>query len=186
MTTLELNPIPAGEAPAASPAPPPGTSVSDIVKKALAANLPIDTLTSLYLKLRAAKDDLNQQAKSKLAPINEGMDALEAHFLAKMTELGVDSLKNAAGTPYKTEKVSITVADNAAFVDYTLTRALSGLTVSDAAKAAIKQAIIDSGQLALIEARASKSAVEALLEETHELPPGLNRRSEYAVNVRSS
>lgn len=187
-TTLQLNPIPAAEPVAAAPETKPATGVTvvDIVKKAIDSGADVAQLTSTYLKLRNAKSDLAEQAKKKTAPINEALDLIENHFLAKMNELSVDSLKNAAGTPYKQESVSITVADNSAFVDFVLTRALSSLQVTDAARGAIKNAIIDSGQLALIEARASKTACEAFLEETMELPAGLNRRSEFKVNVRAS
>lgn len=187
MATLELNPIPAApDAPAAPATKPACPNVADIVRKALQGTPDMAQLTTLYLKLRGAKKDLDEQAKAKTRPLCESMTLIENHFLDKMNELKVDALKNDAGTPYKSERVSITVADNQAFVDYTLTRALAGLNVSDAAKEAIKNAIVDSGQLALIEARASKSAVEALMEETKELPPGLNRRVEATVNVRAS
>lgn len=191
-TKLELNPIPSAEQQAPAPAPaatPPAAtapSVADIVQNAIASGTDVAALTTLYLKLRGAEADLKDQAKKKLAPIQTGMELIENHFLAKMNELGVDSLKNAAGTPYKTEKTSITVADNSAFVDFVLTRALSGMPLKDEAKVAIKSAIIESGQLALIEARASKTACEQYLQEMRELPAGLNRRSEFAVNVRAS
>lgn len=183
--TLELKPIPAEPAQAPAPATAAPTVV-DIVKNGIATGADVATLTGLYLKLRAAKQDLDKQAKAKLAPLNESMDLIENHFLAKMNEMSVDSLKNAAGTPYKQESVSITVADNSAFVDFVLTRALQGLQVTDQAKEAIKNVIIDSGQLALIEARASKTACESYMEEVGELPAGLNRRSEFKVNVRAS
>lgn len=183
MTTMELKPIPTA---AASVKPPAGVDVRAVVTKAIEGGAPIDQITAIYLKLRNAKKDLDEQAKAKARPITEALDAIESHFLAKMNELGVDSLKNEAGTPYRSERVSITVADNSAFVDYVLTRALLALQVSDAAREKVKEAIIESGQLALIEARASKTAVEALLEETQELPPGLNRRVEATVNVRAS
>ena len=103
-----------------------------------------------------------------------------------MIELGTDSLKNEAGTPYRTEAVSITCADSQAFMDYVLDRALQALPVKPEARDAIKQAMIESGQLMLLEARPSKSAVETLLQETQELPAGLNRRVEAKVNVRSA
>lgn len=191
-TTLQLNPIPAAgaeAAPAASAAttkPAAGVNVVDIVKKGIESGADAATLTGLYLKLRNAKKDLDEQAKSKTKPLVEALDMIENHFLTKMNEMGVDSLKNAAGTPYKQESVSITVADNSAFVDFVLSRALQALPVSEAARESIKNAIIESGQLALIEARASKTACETFLEETQELPAGLNRRSEFKVNVRAS
>lgn len=186
--TLELKPIPTGDAdvggtqaaPAAAP------TVADTIRAAIAAGADAATLTRAYLKMRAAKADLEDQAKKKLAPIKDSMEQIENHFLAKMLEMGVDSLKNAEGTPYKTTKTSVTVADNSAFVDFVLTQALSGLPVSEEARNKIKQAMIESGQLALIEARASKTACEAYLEETHELPAGLTRRAEVAVNIKAS
>lgn len=195
---LELNPLPAGDAPVAAQAPAPaaavvntapgpGTTLLDIVQRAVQAEKPdMPLLTSVYVKLRNTKKDLDEQAKTKTRPLVEGMELIEACFLAKMLELGVDSLKNERGTPYKTEQVSITVADNATFMDFILTRALEALPVSEQARVAIKSAIVESGHLALLEARASKSAVEALLEETKELPPGLNRRVEAKVNVRTA
>lgn len=190
MATLELNPIPgATDAKVVAPnvAPAPGATIVDVVRRAIEGGKPdIAILTGIYLKLRNTKKDLETQAKAKIAPLNEGMDMIEACFLSKMLELGVDSLKNERGTPYKSEQVSITVADNSAFVGFVLDRALAGLPVSEAAREVIKKAIFESGQLALIEARASKSAVEAFLEETQELPPGLNRRAEAKVNVRTA
>lgn len=185
--TLELKPIPdAAPAAQAAPANEGFPSLTDLVKRYIDNGADIATLTALYLKLRNSKKDLDEQAKKKTGPIVAGMDLIENHFLAKMLEMKVDSLKNDAGTPYRSEKVSITVADNSAFVDYVLDRALQALPVTPEARDAIKAAMIDSGQLALIEARASKSAIEALMEETKELPPGLNHRVEATVNVRAS
>lgn len=180
-TVLQLNPIP--EAPAAVEATHP---LLALVERAVTAEKPnVEQITSIYLKLRAAEKDLKTKAAAKIAPLAAGMERIEAFLLAKMEELGVDSLKNDAGTPYKSERVTISVADNAAFVDFVLDRALQSLPVSAEARASIVQAIVNSGQFALIEARASKTAVEALVEETGELPPGLNRRAENTVNVRA-
>lgn len=144
------------------------------------------TLTQLYLKLRNAKKDIDEQAKAKTRPLTEGMERLESFFLQKMEELGVDALKNDAGTPYRTTKVSVTVADTSVFMEYILDKALESLPIKPDAKEVIKNAMLDSGHFALLEARASKTAVEAYLEETDELPPGLNRRVEAAVNVRTA
>lgn len=193
MTTLQLNPIPTADGegtaevvPAAPAAPAAPGTVDAVVAAAIDAGSDVSKLTALYLKLRDAKKDLTEQAKAKVAPIQKGLDLLENHFLGLMLEMKVDSLKNDKGTPYKSERVSITVADNSEFVDYVLGRALESLPVTPEARTAIKTAIIESGQLALIEARASKTAVEALVEETQQLPPGLARNVEAVVNVRAS
>lgn len=184
-SVLELNPIPetqdAGqEAPKAAP------PIDAMVESMIKTNPGMASLTKLYLRLRGAHDDIKRQATERMAPINHGMELLEAHFLDQMNTLKVDSLKNEAGTPYRSTRVSITVADNSAFVDFVLTTALESLPIADEAREKIIQAITESGMFALIEARASKSAVEAYLEETSELPPGLNRREESTVNVRAS
>ena len=187
MSTLELKPIPQDAPPAApNTKPAQGADVVTIVKGAIEKGAGINQLTALYLKLRGAKKDLDEQAKAKMRPINEALEALEVHFLATMNDMGVDSLKNEAGTPYRSERVSVTVADNSAFVDFVLTRALSALPVNEQAREKIKEVILESGQLALIEARASKTAVEMFMQEVGELPPGLNRRVESTVNVRSA
>ena len=78
------------------------------------------------------------------------------------------------------------MADNQTFVGWVLDKALEGLPVTPDARAAVKAVIMDSGAFAFIESRASKTAVEAYLEETKNLPPGLNRRVEATVNVRAS
>lgn len=192
---LQLKPIPAD--PNAPPAEVPvdQSPVVMVVKKATGAlgDEPADitSLTKLYLKLRAGKADLTEQSKKKLAPVNMGLDLLEGYFLNKMNELNVDSLKNEAGTPYKSNKVSITVADNDAWIDFVLTQALEGLPVKPEAKEGIKNLIIGSGMLSLIEARASKTAVESYMtpvegEPSKDLPPGLTRREETTVNLRAS
>lgn len=182
-TTLELKPLPTP--PKVAPAA--GTSVVDIVQRMLQADEPnIATLTSTYLKLRHSKKDIEAQAKERIAPITQAMDLIESFWLERMNAMGVDSLKNEAGTPYKSERVSVTIADSQAFLDNVLDRALQALPIKPEAREAIKTAMIESGQLALLEVRPSKSAVEALLEETQELPPGLNRRVEATVNVRSA
>lgn len=189
-TVLALNPIPEGipgsDAPEVQETAAPDSPVVTLVKKLIADKAPVSTMTQWYLKLRNADADLKKQYGIKRAPITGSMELIENHLLAVMNELQVDSLKNEAGTPYKTEKVTVSVADNAAFMDFVLTRALSGLPVEDHVKAVIKNAMVESGQLALFEARAAKTAVEALVEETKVLPPGLNRTSVYAVNVRAS
>lgn len=194
---LELKPIPgADEAPAASAAPEPAPahppSILDQVKTAISAadtpdsGVTMGTLTGLYIRLRDAKKDVDEQAKAKTSPLVQSMDALESYFLQQFHKLGVDSVKTEAGTPYKSERTSVTVADNQAFVDWVLSKALEALPVPPEARNAVKAAIMDSGALAYIESRASKTAVEAYLEETKQLPPGLNRRVEATVNVRAS
>jgi len=185
MTTLELAPIPEAEDAPQQDAVAPESPVVTIVRQAIEAGEGMDKLTGLYLKLRGGADDLKKQLSAKMAPINKAMDMIENHFLAKMNEMGVENLKNANGTPYKTIAVSVSVADNEAFVSYVLLNSLGDLPLNEETKHKIVEAMKNNGAFALIESRASKSAVEAQLEATGELPPGLNRRVEVKVNVKS-
>lgn len=180
---LELNPIPA-TAPQAQAKPP---TVHDMVMTAIAAGTDIEQLTALYVKLRNAKKDIDEQAKAKTSPLVAAMDAIEAHFLAKFQELGVDSVKTGSGTPYTSNKSSVTVADNDAWLSWVIGRALEALPqLQVEAREALRAAMLESGAFAFLEARAAKTAVEAFLEETKQLPPGLNRRVETVINVRAS
>lgn len=185
---LELNPIPVASVSVTAPAPPPAPAltIDEKIRAMIDGGADIATLTAAYLKLRDAKKDLDAQLKAKTAPLILAMDAIETHFLAKFQEMGVDSVKTPNGTPYTSNVSSVTVADNSAFLDFVLSRALSGLPLTDTAKETIKTAMLDSGALSLVEARAAKSAVEEYLTETQELPPGLNRRVETRLNIRAS
>lgn len=183
---LELKPIPDAEAKPAQPQGQP-TSVLDMVKAAIAQGADMTQLTALYVKLRNAKKDIDEQAKAKTSPLVSAMDAIEAHFLAKFLEMGVDSVKTEAGTPYTSDKTSVTVADNEAWLKWVLDKALEPLQqLQPQAREALREAMLNSGAFAFLEARAAKTAVESYLTETQQLPPGLNRRVETVVNVRAS
>lgn len=117
-----------------------------------------------YLELRNMKAKLNAECKEKVAQLDAGMEKLEQFFLMHMQKNGLESLPTEVGTPYKTTKLSVTVADWMEFLPW----------------------VRDNGKWDMLTRGASKDAVKAFKEENQDLPPGLNWREEIAVNVRSS
>lgn len=115
-----------------------------------------------FIRLRDLKARAEAEHKEKLKPLNEAMDKLEAFMLKELNGMGGDSVKTAAGTAYKSKRVSVSVADWLAFKAFT----------------------DEHGFDHMINHSANKTAVEEYLEETGQLPPGLNRSVEIVVNVR--
>lgn len=124
----------------------------------------IGQLVEGYIKLRDKKAALKAKHDAEMAPINNMMEKIEVHLLAKMQEQGVESYKTGIGTAYTTTRTSVTCADGAGFIAWA----------------------IDTGNTHMIERRAVKTAVDEFVAQHKDLPPGLNYRSETVVNVRRS
>ena len=92
------------------------------------------------------------------------MDALENAMLDTLNKLGVDSIKAPSGTVYKKLTTSVTVGDQREF----------------------RRHVIGDEAWDLIDWRANKTAVNDLIENGGELPPGINRNAFYTVGVRRS
>jgi len=92
-------------------------------------------------------------------------EKIEAVFLMKFKELGIDSIKasNGTGTAYKAVQTSATVADRSVFLEH----------------------VLANKAFELLDVRANKTSV-AEYKEANEgaIPPGLNWREEQTVNVR--
>lgn len=123
---------------------------------------PIGEYIAKYIALRDKREELMKKHKEELKPYNTMMLKLENMFQHAMDEDGVDSLKNADGTAFKSIKSSVTVEDWDSFIKY----------------------VRDNDLWYALEKRASKTAVEEILEETGELPPGLKISRTMKINVR--
>lgn len=122
----------------------------------------VERLVEGYVKLRDRKSAIEAKHKEELAPIRKLMDEVEAKMLAAMMETNTTSLKTKAGTAYQTTRVSATVADRDAFKTY----------------------CTDNDAWELADIRAGKTAIRAMVEETGELPPGINWREDIGVNFK--
>jgi len=92
-------------------------------------------------------------------------EKIEAVFLMKFKELGIDSIKasNGTGTAYKAVQTSATVADRSVFLEH----------------------VLANQAFELLDVRANKTSVAEYKEvDEGAIPPGLNWREEQTVNVR--
>ena len=127
-----------------------------------ATETPVADIVVRYIALRDKKAELKAAYEKSVEKIDEAMKRCEAFIMATMDQIGVDSVKTAAGTAFKKQQTSATVAD------------------WDATLAFIK----DSESWSMLERRVNKTFVEAYIEEHNDLPPGVNYRSETVVNIR--
>jgi hypothetical protein len=120
---------------------------------------------SLYIRLRDKKAEMKADFDASIAPINDKMDKLEAKLLDVFNKTGMDSVKTENGTAYTAVRTTASIADREAFMDF----------------------VKANEEWSLLEARASKTAIEQFRDSNNgELPPGINIRSERVVNIRRS
>tara|TARA_R110000772_G_scaffold235182_1_gene346770 strand:+ start:378 stop:767 length:390 start_codon:yes stop_codon:yes gene_type:complete len=119
-------------------------------------------LITSYIKIRDKKAEMVKGHKEDLKPYNEALMKLENKFQSEMNAADLDSLKTDGGTAYQAVQSSVTVADWEAFSGW----------------------VQEHKAWHFLDHRASKAAAEEYLEETGQLPPGLNRSSNIKVNVR--
>ena len=119
---------------------------------------------SLYIKMRDKKAQMKAEFDASVAPLNEKMEKLEAKLLDVFNKTGMDSVKTEFGTAYTTTRVTASVADREIFMTH----------------------VKENDDWALLEVRASKTAVEQYRDTNDDLPPGISMREERVVNVRRS
>jgi phage host-nuclease inhibitor protein Gam len=119
---------------------------------------------SIYIKMRDKKAQMKAEIDASVAPLNEKMEKLEAKLLDVFNKTGIDSVKTEFGTAYTTTRVTASVADREIFMTH----------------------VRENDDWALLEVRASKTAVEQYRETNNDLPPGVSTREERVVNVRRS
>ena len=119
---------------------------------------------NIYIKMRDKKAQMKAEFDASVAPLNEKMEKLEAKLLDVFNKTGIDSVKTEFGTAYTTTRVTASVADREIFMTH----------------------VRENDDWALLEVRASKTAVEQYRETNNDLPPGVSTREERVVNVRRS
>jgi hypothetical protein len=122
----------------------------------------VDTMIEKYVQLRDRKKAKEDEHKAELAPFNEALSRLEGYMLEAMNQAGLSSMKSPHGTAYKSMRTSAKVIDWAVTLPY----------------------ILENKLYELLEARVSKLAAQAIIEETKLPIPGVETSSEMVVNVR--
>src|SRR6476469_5383457 len=105
-----------------------------------------------YIKLRDKKDELKKKHAEQLAKFTEVMGQLEGQLMLEFERAGVDSMSCEAGTAYTSTTTSATVKHWSETLKY----------------------IQENEAWDLLEARVSKTAAVAIVEESGQPIPGVN------------
>jgi hypothetical protein len=155
----------------------------------------VEDVTRKYIELRDRKAEIARRHQEELAPLNEAMGHIEAWLLHQMNTLGVDTLKNKAGTPYKSSVNSVHLVDGAVFKGHIFAPAIEainhylhavGYGLQPVDLEAIKTALLSSSRWDMVDFRAGKKGILEYQEQNNALPPGVEVNTVTTVNVRRS
>jgi hypothetical protein len=133
----------------------------DVVK----AEVPIEKLTRIYIKMRSKKEELNRELEDKIGKLETDMKTVKTAILDHMKSMGAESLRTEAGTVYRTIRTIYSTTD----------------------WESMNKFILEHGVPELLEKRLHQTNTKAFLEENPELlPPGLNANMEYSVTIKRS
>lgn len=125
----------------------------------------MELIVEKYIALRDMKALMKTKYEAKVAKVDQIMDKIEGAILAEFNAQGMEACTTKAGTAYKQLRVSAGVAD------------------WDSALGFIREQELWQ----MLEHRVSKVAVSEYKDANDgDLPPGINWREEYVINVRRS
>lgn len=115
-----------------------------------------------YVSLRDKIKEMEEEHKTKLKPFKETLEQLGNVLLGHLNTINSNSANTDAGTVYRTERKSASIADKGAFW------------------AVVKE----TEDWDLIDVRANSTAVEDYIEKHGVQPPGVNFSRMFTVGVR--
>ena len=123
----------------------------------------INAIVEHYIALRDHKSRLDAEHKARIAEIDAQMGNAEAFLLNHLNENGIDRIGAGAGTVFVQVKTMPSLKDKGAFIEF------------------IKQ----TGQVELLQARVSSTAVKEFMEHNNnQLPPGVEVTTAREISVR--
>jgi hypothetical protein len=122
----------------------------------------VDQMVAKYVSVRDAKSALKKRHAEEIAKYDNAMETLELWMLEMLNNLQVESMRTNHGTAYKTVRTSAKVMDWPQTLQF----------------------IKDTDAWELLEARVSKLAAQAIIDDTKLPIPGVDVTSEVVVNVR--
>lgn len=124
----------------------------------------LNELVEKYIAVRDRKSKLKAEYDGKVAELDAVLDKIEAVLLKTFQDTGMDSVKTANGTAYRSMRTQASVADWDVFITH------------------VKQ----NDAYELLERRCSKTGIEQYRAANDDIPPGINVRTEQVVNIRRS
>jgi hypothetical protein len=122
----------------------------------------IDAVIKTYVSLRDKKAVLKAAADAEIKVLDDKLDKISAWIKEQADAQGVTSFKTKYGTAFLSTTAFAQVADWDAVLNFT----------------------IANGAWDMFERRVSKKAVQAWIENTKEVPPGINYGTRVDVGVR--
>lgn len=131
----------------------------------LKAEVPLEKLTRVYIKMRDKKAELTKELDDKIAQVDEQMRTVKTAILDHMKDIGAESLRTEAGIVYRTVKTKYATSD----------------------WESMNKFILEHGVPELLTKSLNQTNMKAFLEENPDLlPPGLNANMEYSVTIKRS
>lgn len=128
-------------------------------------SLSVDKLTSVYLKIKARREQLSAEFKKADAELREQQDMIKNALLEHCKENKVESVRTSAGTFFRSVKTRYWTNDWESMHKF----------------------IIEQNVPEFFTKQLNQSNVKQFLEENPEtVPPGLNVDSEYVISIRKS
>ncbi len=130
----------------------------------------IDKAISAYINIRDEIAARKKVFEDGIKDLKEKQAKISAHIDAKLTELGVDSIKSkTAGTAFRKTTPLISVADKTAYAEFVMER--------------IDE--LGSEGLCYLTMSASKTAVTEYMDENSDaLPPGIKYDQKTEIQIR--
>lgn len=119
-------------------------------------------LVERYRALRDKVAEIKERHTAELEPFSRLMDQIETVALQRMQADGSESIRTKSGTMYIARRTSFKVND----------------------PDVLRPWILANDRLDMFENRVAKSVVEAYVEETNSLPPGVGASTDIVVNFR--
>lgn len=123
-----------------------------------------DSVTEDYVALRDMRSDLKAAYETEDKELKEQMAARETWLLSALDTIGAESLRTNHGTAFIQTKRRSSCGDWPSYWGY----------------------MKEHDRFDLVEKRVAQGAINKMLEEGEELPPGVNLFSERTVTVRRS
>lgn len=121
----------------------------------------LDEAVAKFIELRDERDALKKRHSRELEAITDKMDRIQNAILKLFQRTGQKSARTTAGTPYIQTRVSASVADRDAFLQF----------------------VRDNDAFEFLENRVSKTAVQQYMEEREETPPGVKVTTMQVINI---
>ncbi len=125
-------------------------------------HIDINRRVAQYVALRDKIKSMDEEHKTSMKPYRDLLEKLNNVLLQHLTSINANNASTEAGTVYRTQKRSASIADGDAFLRY----------------------VIENNAWDLLDRKANVTAAFDYAKENKQPPPGVNLSSRWEVGVR--